>query len=203
MVKKIINFEDYKKIAENYHDKNGIKIFGIFKPKNILYEKYETFIGLEYKALNIDLFHHLYREYIQHIHNKDQPNSVLTIFPKHNMIGILSKFKMKDYKIKRPNIIRDNPLWQEAKFVENDFFCLLDDYKPRANIHKLLVPTKFYADFGVFLDLSSREEQEDLISTLIELQNKYKDHHSFFVTNIGTTQSVPFLHFHIIVGDLI
>lgn len=81
------------------------------------------------------------------------------------------------------------------KIHENNYFICIKDINPKAKHHYLVISKDYIKDFN---NMKNFEKFHEFILEICE-KNNLKNYQ--IVTNIGTYQEIPHLHFHILSND--
>lgn len=86
------------------------------------------------------------------------------------------------------------------KVYEDEGIVVLDDIKPKAPIHYLIIPTKHIESFDALQDLAIWERMADTAQRLIVAENLTEKGYRL-VVNGGPAALIGHLHMHLL-GDL-
>lgn len=90
------------------------------------------------------------------------------------------------------------------KFYEDDVVLSFYDINPLAETHLLVIPKTYYVSFSDMLRRASSNEVHYFFQSLQKVVDKIDQNHQGhrLVTNEGSFQEVPHMHFHLLLGKM-
>lgn len=81
----------------------------------------------------------------------------------------------------------------------NEYSMAFHDIDPKADTHILVIPKGPYKDFRTFMQYGKAHEIAGFFDLLQDILDEFNDRAGGkIVTNFGTYQEVPHLHFHVL-----
>lgn len=81
----------------------------------------------------------------------------------------------------------------------NDYAIAFNDIDPKADKHILVIPKGAYKDFSIFMHNAKSQEIAGFFSLVKDILDEFQDRvGGKIITNFGTYQEVPHLHFHVL-----